>query len=402
MTTLSRYDHFDGRHWETGTVHNYFAYRGFKAPHTGEAYSEALLLGVSGGITIGYFNFAYQGYDPQCNILTRNTFDPWDTMLSRLGVIQNIEHTLKADKAENKLIDTLADGLPAIVWPDMWGLPYNVLPFDEGMWGAFPLIVYGYEPDQNTVYIADRSKLQLTVTIGELAAARSRIKKDKFRLMTLEAPNPDKLASAVHLGICDTVKLMIEKPPKGSRNNFGLNALQYWSNMLTNPKQRQSWAKLYPAGLPLYAGLSSAYNFACLFGKSTTPDADRGLYAEFLEEAAVILQKPVLNEVADLYQASARTWSSLPQALLPDNFAPLQETRQLMDHKHELFLERGNGAIKEIKQVNKRLDAIRQSMIDDFPLTSAEVDALQENLAHQLTIIHDTEKTAVEALTEVI
>jgi hypothetical protein len=51
-----------GRHWETGSVCNYFAYRGVKAPHTGQPYSEALLLGVSGGSSWGIF-FAYKGYD---------------------------------------------------------------------------------------------------------------------------------------------------------------------------------------------------------------------------------------------------------------------------------------------------------------------------------------------------
>jgi hypothetical protein len=50
---------------ENGSVHNFFAARGFTAPHTGEPYSEALLLGVSGGVTFGYFTFHYEGYDPQ-------------------------------------------------------------------------------------------------------------------------------------------------------------------------------------------------------------------------------------------------------------------------------------------------------------------------------------------------
>src|SRR5690606_23746144 len=69
MPTLTDYKQFGGRHWETGSVHNFYAYRGYAAPHTGAPYSEAFLLGVSGGITVGYFKFAYEGYDPQCNIL---------------------------------------------------------------------------------------------------------------------------------------------------------------------------------------------------------------------------------------------------------------------------------------------------------------------------------------------
>ena len=62
-----------------------------------------------------YFSFAYDGYDPFVALLTRNTFDPYDTMLSRLGVMQNVVRTAKPDKGVKNLQETLADGTPAIV-----------------------------------------------------------------------------------------------------------------------------------------------------------------------------------------------------------------------------------------------------------------------------------------------
>ncbi|MFP6858952.1 MAG: hypothetical protein VCA73_16860 [Roseibacillus sp.] len=61
MATLTDYNQFDGHHYETGTVHNYLAFTGARAPHTRNPYSEALLLGVSGGIVTGYFNLRLQG-----------------------------------------------------------------------------------------------------------------------------------------------------------------------------------------------------------------------------------------------------------------------------------------------------------------------------------------------------
>jgi len=144
MPMLASYHHFAGRHWETGSVHNYYAYRGVKAPHTGQPYSEALLMGISGGVVMGYFTFAYAGFDPHVALLTRNTFDPLNTLLARLGVVQEVIQTSKADKAVRNLVDTLADGLPALVWADMWSLPYNALPDEGGMWAMFPILVYGY------------------------------------------------------------------------------------------------------------------------------------------------------------------------------------------------------------------------------------------------------------------
>lgn len=58
MPILADYCQFTGLHWETGTVRNYLDYCGAKAPHTGEPYSEALLMGISGGAVMGYFVFA--------------------------------------------------------------------------------------------------------------------------------------------------------------------------------------------------------------------------------------------------------------------------------------------------------------------------------------------------------
>ena len=398
MTVLTSYNQFSGTHWETGSVHNFLAARGIVAPHTNQPYSEALLLGVSGGITFGYFTFAYQGYDPQCNILTRNTFDPLDTMLSRLGVVQNRLQTSQSDRAAAILADTLADGLPAIVWPDMWSMPYNLLPWDKGMWGAFPLVVYGHEPDKNVVHIADRAQVPLTVTIDQLAAARGRIKKDKFRLLTLEAPNPEKLATAVRLGIYDTIKLMTEKPPKGSVNNFGLTGLQFWAKMLRQPKQRLSWEKQYPAGRPMFAGLTSAYNFAFLFGKGLAQDAERGMYADFLAETAVLLQNPALHEAASRYRAAATAWQQLPICLLPDEITPFGETRRLMWRKHQLFLQQGMDALVEIGEINGRLNTLREETTADFPLTQPEVEAHREQIAAQVEAILACEREAVGVL----
>jgi len=248
MTTIRSYSTFTGRNWETGSVHNFLAHRGFIAPHTGEPYSEALMMGVSGGTVMGYFSFAYEGHDPLCRILTRNTFAPLDTMLSRLGIVQDVRRTANAEKGQANLEDTLESGIPAIVWADAYSLPYNALSDEDGMWMMMPILVYGLDEDASLVLIADRSGTPLRVSLEELQAARRRVKKEKFRLITLGPPNADKLVAAVQAGIWDCINLYTEKPPKGSRNNFGLQAYRFWIEQLTRPKARLSWAHVFPPG----------------------------------------------------------------------------------------------------------------------------------------------------------
>lgn len=396
MTVLEDYDQFDGRHWETGSVGNYYANRGVNAPHTGQPYSEALLLGVSGGIVMGYFSFAYEGYDPHARILTRNTFNPWDTMLGRLGAVQNVEQTSSLQTGVHKLEETLDADLPAIVWADMFSLPYNALSKDEGMWAMMPVVVYGYSRADNRAWVADRSKVPLILSADELDAARSRVKKYKHRLITLEPPDPGKLAGAVRKGIWDCIKLFIEKPPKGSKNNFGLAAFNWWASLLTNPKARLSWEKEFPAGGKMYAGLTSTFVDINTFGKDG--HAERDVYADFLQEASLLLEKPGLKAAAGHFRRSAGAWDSLSAALLPDDVPLLGETRRLLMHRHALFTEQGSAALEEIRALDTRLAEIKSQATEDFPLDHAGVVALRERISQHVMRIHDIEKEAIEAL----
>lgn len=396
MPTLTDYHHFNGRHWETGSVHNHFAYRGVIAPHTDQPFSEAFLLGVSGGITFGYFTFVYEGVDPQANLLTRNTFDPLDTMLSRLGVVQHRHQTSKPDTAVANLRNALDDGVPPIVWADAYSLPYNHLGSGDGMWLNWPIVVTGYEAD--AVTIADRAAVPLTISPDTLHTARARIKKDKFRVLTLDPPHPAKLAAAARAGIWDTLKLFTEKPPKGSKNNFGLAAYQFWAKQLTQPKQRLSWEKVFPPGTAMYAGLTFAYTMAFHFGKGLDATADRALYADFLDETAVLLDNPALNDAASHFRAAGQAWQALANALLPADVPPFAETRTLLNKKHALFIEQGASAEDEVVQINGRLADLRASMTTDFPLDQPAAVAFREQLAEAVLAVHDAEATAVATL----
>jgi hypothetical protein len=398
MPILENYQQFNGRHWETGTVCNFFAYTGVKAPHTGRPYSEALLMGVSGGAVMGYFSFAYEGYDPFARILTRNTFDPFDTMLSRLGVVQHRRHTASPEKGVANLVDTLEGGEPAIVWADYFSLPYNASPYDEGMWGMLPILVYAYDEAADTVWIADRAHIPLTVSTGALQTARARVKKVKFRVLTLEPPIPEKLPSAVQAGIWDCLKLFTEKPPKGSKNNFGLAAYKHWAKLLTKPKTRLSWAREFPAGRKMLAGLMGIFDGINCYGNLGF--AERDVFADFLDEAKVILGKPALKEVANQFRHSAQAWDALGKALLPAEVPLLGEMGQILLQQRDLMHSKGSEAVAEIARLKKREKAILTQSETEFPLNDKEVEAFRANMADHLLHIHDIEETAVTLLKE--
>lgn len=401
MTIIKNYAQFGGLHYETGTVHNVLAHGGVKAPHTGQPLSEALLLGISGGVAFGYFQFDYKGYAPLLSLLSRNTFDPVETLLTRLAVPHDVIQSTKPEKAERALLDALEAGQPAIVLADAFTLPYNRLPQDPGAWAMTPVVVYGY--DDATVHIADRSHAPHVVDTATFRAARARIQKFKFRMKMLHAPDLSKIKDAVQKGIWQCAQLYTDKPPKGAATNFGFAAYRHWAAMLTNTRNPQGWARFFPPGKRLWSALAGwggmsvgLFSWVCTYGAGD--GMERGLYADFLDEAAVLLKRPALQKAAAHFRQSRAAWNTLAELALPDDVPLCREARELLTRRHAVFVEAGSRGLTQIDVIDARLTAIRASVEADFPMSDTRVTALTAALAKQIMVIHDIERDAVGAM----
>lgn len=401
MPMLSDYSQFGGRHWETGSVANVLAYQRAGA---GQPLPEAMMLGLSGGAAFGYFIFDYKDSDPHLALLSRNTFDPLETLLERLAIPQDLYQTASPEVAERNLIEILESGRPAIVWADMFSLPYNALSTDERMWSMSPIVIYGYQ--DGTVYIADRSTQPLTVSAGELARARARVMKDRFRVLALGEPNLQRLPRSIETAIRQCITLFTEKPPKGSADNFGFKAYEKWAAMLTNTRNKSSWERLLPPGRRMYAALAGFGYQPGAFGWARTYPAnqvdDRAMYADFLVQSAEILTDPALKQSADRFRASSAAWRELSQALLPEGVPLLHETRQLLLSRRDLFLEGGLSARDRIAEINQRLEHLRQTTAQDFPLSRIEATELRERIAVGVSEIQAIETSAIQILKDAI
>lgn len=396
MPKLDDYTQFEGRYWDTGVIRNVLDYQGVHAPHTEEPYTEAMLLGISGGITFGYFTFHYEGYDPQVNLLTRNTFEPMDTIFERLKIPRDVLQTTSLNKARINLIKTLEAGQAPILWLDMQTLPYNGLTHDDDNWALMPVVVYGYDQESQTAWIADRSFTGLQVSTEAIDNAWGRVKKNKHRLMTLEHPDNAQLPDAIRDGIRDCIMLMTKKPPRGSARNFGLKGLMQWAEMLEKDKAG-SWPREYADGRRFLSVLMSSYYFLGPgFGK--TMQAERNIYADFLDEAAIVLAQPALENVAVRYRVAGKAWEGLLCALLPEDVPMLQKARYLIDYKQELLTEKGTSATDAIRQTILDQDALKKSAEEDFPLGKAEINDLRAEIRRHVLIVHDAEEDAIQAL----
>lgn len=397
MPVLAGYNQFDGIPWATGYLKNALAYQGVTAPHTGQPYTEALLTGINGGICAGYFSFEYEGYLPHLHFLTRYLFtEAPGAVFERLAIPMQVQQTPNPQKAAANLVGALAQGKAAIVWADGARLPYNNYPTGDDFWNIMPLIVYGYEVG-GSVQIADRACVPLTVHEDELIAARARIAKTRNRMMTIGDPNPNRLPEAVRAGIQSCIDIFTGKSPVGSNGNFGLNAYQKWIKLLEG-KGKESWAVRFAPGARMYAGLTSAYKYLETY--FTGGRGARHIYADFLEEAAVILEKPTLRQAAPLFRNSAVAWDALTTALLPDDIPMLRAARELLVRDYQLFLEQGGASLGERRSITARLAELEMEAAEDFPLNDAQAADFRAALRTHLLNLHDTEKIAIAALVE--
>ena len=180
-------------------------------------------------------------------------------------------------------------------------------------------------------------------------------------------------------------------------SNFGLTGLQKLADRLTDHKDKQGWPRLFlPAGEYLFDALAWAYNFIEHYG--TGGQASRGLYADFLDEAAAILDEPALTSAAAEYRQSGALWSDLARGFLPDSVPALKQTRDLLDEDARLFAEWPEGTPERRARNARDRDAVRAAAIADFPLTENEILSLFEEQRERVLRLHAAEESAVRML----
>ncbi|HLU11730.1 MAG TPA: DUF4872 domain-containing protein, partial [Oceanobacillus sp.] len=176
--------------------------------------------------------------------------------------------------------------------------------------------------------------------------------------------------------------------------SFSLPTFRKWGKVMTDRKNAKGWHVVFADRRGLYGALKSIYEGIELI--DTGGGGLRGLYADFLDEAAAIVNRPALREVAAEYRSLAARWSALANSALPDNVEPLRETRQLMRQKHDLLMAKGAAA--ETQPLTEKLEALFGQYNRAFPMSDAEIDQLFSTLGEQLLALYEAETAALASL----
>jgi hypothetical protein len=393
MTTLPNYQQTGGIHPETAGLANVLAAKGIVAPHTGRPYTEAMLLGIGGGLGFGYILWEFQAH--QIKVLVLAFQNNWqypvkfyETLCGRLGLTFSLHETGSRRAADGALLDALARGTPVIAWVDRASMPYLQLP--EMMIGHIGHFVTVCGLDDNQVLIDDLAARPLPVPAEAFAAARARIGSYKNRLLMVEgAATGIDLEAAIKEGIA----YCVEHLGSGSES-FSLPAIRKWARTMTDEKNKKGWPRVFQARRGLYSTLASLFEVIELQGE---PGGLRGLYADFLLEAAAVINKPGLKEPAGHYAALAAQWHALAEEALPDAVPQFRRAKLLLRERNDVLLQ-GGDAWRATQATSEELRALRTEGNLNFPLNDEEVAGLFATLQMRLLAIYKAEVEALEAL----
>jgi hypothetical protein len=316
-----RPDRFLGRHPDTAALTRLLAALGVTDPASGRPLTEAMVLGIAGGIGFAYFVFEYEDLT---TLYLGGRINPYvhkrdaaESALTRLGVPFQVRRTSGPATAERHLRTALDQGRPVVATVDA---ARAVPPELRGM---TPKDVLVELRDEEPV-LWDLAPVPVPVTWAELAEARAGVRSAKHRLVVADAPaGPVDLPGAAAAGIADTWAGMLDPPMR----NFGVPGLAKWAELLTAPRDPKGWPRLLAA--PGRQLLTWLYDWV---ENDTGGGFFRSMYAEFLEEAAGPLGRPGLTTVAGSYRELATAWTTLaetardaagPQPLGPDALTTL-------------------------------------------------------------------------------
>jgi hypothetical protein len=373
-----------GKHCQTTAMKGLLDYSGYPL-------SEEMLLGLGGGIGFIYWYIKFMS----APFIGGRNAKPEDFTLNickRIGAKASLLQTSSKSKGYKELKDVLRIGKPAYLFVDMAYFPYFALP-ENSHFGAHTIAVFGIDEINNRVYVADRGKKAMTVTIEELERARN----SKFppyppknKLLKIQYPIEAKnLEKGIAEAIKDSCDTMLHPPIK----NIGLLGMQKWANLVIEwPKQFQ--------GMSLLECLFNTFVYIEVGG--TGGSAFRPMYAQFLRESAKVIHRPALLEVAELFEASGELWSRIAKAALPDSWSSLKHIRELMIDSNRIFEEQEINALEKMKSKGIELKKTMDLASQELSSKKKEVMELLKDLQEGIQKCSEKEQEAFDALDKVI
>jgi hypothetical protein len=166
--------------------------------------------------------------------------------------------------------------------------------------------------------------------------------------------------------------------------------------MLIDRKSQKAWPRVFADGSGLFGALVSV---AEEIDGDLGPTGGhlRGLYADFLTEAATLLEDARIAGAAAGWSAAADLWEDLSDAVVPPDLPDGLDALEADEAIHAAVME-GEGGRPAATAASERHSAIVARHADRFPMSDERRDEHLAVLAERLTAIHEAEVRARQAL----
>jgi hypothetical protein len=436
---IEGYSQFGATERTAGALRNILDNEGVVAPHTREPFTEALLMGIGGGLGAEYATWAVKPIDPSHprraklylrfhhvkNYIEKNEESILPKIAHRLGATLTVKETASQERANEFLLESIQSGKPVITHLSVWQSQYirreineryNQNPdffppllYDEYVnflhyftlpypWiNSNVVIVFGFDTESNQVHLTDSSTQPQTLTIPQFNMSRGIIKSRKNVSILLTPPSKVVgLEKAVRTGIHDCITSLLHEKAVVSGAHLRVETWAAIAKALTEPEKKRGWATLFGEPEQLFDTLTRLHAQIAFY--NSDGGALRSSFSDFLEEASIILGKPVLREIAKQFADIGIMWDELGSDALPDDISQLQAARIAALEWHSLFKVHGLSAAQRLETEAEKIKDIRAQVSEEFPLNPKELLALFNDLGLRFLDIYDAEKAALVEL----
>ncbi|WP_326990380.1 BtrH N-terminal domain-containing protein [Chitinophaga sp. 212800010-3] len=283
------FQHTQTAHCESGVISNLLGHYGLKI-------SEPMAFGIGAGIFFGHLPFV------KVNGVPGTTYRIWpgaifQRVCKQLGVRMEVEKFSSPEKGMKELDKVIEAGIPVGLLSSVYYLPYFP-PSYRFHFNAHNLVVYGKQGDGH--YLVSDPVMDTVTTIDPESLIQARFAKGfpaprGKMYYPVHVPPAGSLEKPIKAGIEQACHYMLKIPIP----LFGVKGIRYLakkvSNYAENPGDRKA---------ALYLG-----NVIRMQEEIGTGGAGfRFLYAAFLQEAAVLLNKSELSKLAGELTQTGDLW----------------------------------------------------------------------------------------------
>ncbi|TYB52988.1 DUF4872 domain-containing protein [Nonomuraea sp. PA05] len=360
---------------------------------------EPLVFLAGGGIGAGYILWEFQHDGSRCVVLGfRNQWqyhDRWMAKtLGRLGVPYEEHRTSGTRAASDRLAAELEAGRPCVVLPDRYHAGYWHLRAVMDGHGGHPVVAYRREGD--AVLVDDRGRAPIRVPRERFDAARARVGSYRNVLHALGDAKPDEatLAAAALDGLRDCAAHL-----SAASDSFSLPAWRKWARLLVDTRNAKAWPKVFADRRGLADALLSVWEGAEPVG--VDGGNLRDLFADGLDEAAALLDRPALAVLAGRFREIHGLWHDLAETALPSDVPELGRVRELTAALKESVMADGSAGGQEAAQVAKEL-AVARAAANDVLGAAEDTGALFGALSARVAAVHEAERESIARLVALV